>query len=62
MSGQRKNYSEYKTEMDEYIRTHPPYAPSKPCNVDLRAFSKYLKENGLTNEDITPEIVEMFTK
>ena len=62
MSGQRKNYSEYKKEMDDYIRTHPPYAPSKPCNVDLRAFSKYLKENGLSNEDITLEIVEKFTK
>lgn len=62
MSGQRKNYSEYKNEMDEYIKTHPPYAPSKPCNVDLRAFSKYLKENGLSNEVITPEIVEKFTK
>lgn len=62
MSGQRKNYSDYKSEMDEYIRTHPPYAPSKTCNVDLRGFSKYVKENGLSNEDITPEIVEMFTK
>lgn len=62
MSGQRKNYSEYKKEMDEYVRTHPPYAPSKPCNVDLRAFSKYMKENGLSNKDITPEIVEKFTK
>lgn len=60
MSGQRENYSEYKNEMDKYIKTHPPYAPSKPCNVDLRAFSKYLKENGLSNEDITPEIVEKF--
>ncbi len=62
MSGQRKNYSEYKKEMDEFIRTHPPYASSKPCNVDLRAFSKYVKENGLSNEDVTPEIVEMFIK
>lgn len=62
MSGQRKNYSEYKKEMDDYIRTHPPYVPSKPCNVDLRAFSKYVKENGLSNEEVTPEIVEMFVK
>lgn len=62
MSGQRKNYSEYKNEMDEYIRTHPSYAPSKPCNVDLRAFSKYVKDNGLSNEDVTPEMVEKFVK
>lgn len=62
MSGQRKNYSEYKKEMEEYIKTHPPYAESKLCNVDLRAFYQYVKENGLSNEDITPEIVAMFSK
>ena len=62
MSGQRKNYNEYRKEMDEYISTHPPYSLSKSCNVDLRAFSKFVKENGLSNKDITPEIVEMFTK
>lgn len=62
MSGQRKNYKQNKVEMDEYIKTHQPYAPIKPCNVDLRALSKYVKENGLSNEDITPEIVEVFTK
>lgn len=62
MSGQMKNYNVHKKEMDEYISTHPPYSPSKPCDVDLRAFSKYVRENGLSNKDITPEIVEMFTK
>lgn len=61
MSGQRKSCSKYKKEMDEYIRTHSPYAPSKPCDVDLRAFTKYVKEKGLSSEDITPDIVELFT-
>ncbi len=61
MSGQRKNYNKYHKQLQEYVKKHPPYAPSEPCNMDLRAFAKYVKENGLSNDDITPEIVERFT-
>ena len=60
MSGQRKNYREYEKQMNEYIRTHPPYAPSEPLNVDLRALSRYCKENNISNMDVTPDIVEKF--
>lgn len=60
MSGQRKNYSEYEKQINEYVRTHPPYAPHEPLDVDLRALSRYIKENNLSNRDVTPEIVEMF--
>lgn len=60
MSGQRKNYSEYKKQMEEYIRTHPPYGPYEPLNIDLRALSRYMKENNISNRDVTPEIVEKF--
>ena len=62
MSGQRKNYNDYKKQMDEYVKTHPPYAPSEPCNIDLRALSRYVKENNISNSDITSEIVEKFKK
>ena len=62
MSGQRKNCSEYEKQMNEYVRKHPPYVPSIPCNIDLRAFARYVKENNLSNEDITSEIVEKFSK
>lgn len=61
MSGQRKNYNEYERQMEEYIRTHPPYAPHEPCNIDLRGLSRYLKENNLSNRDVTPEILEKFS-
>ena len=60
MSGQRKNYSLYEKQMNEYIRTHPPYAPHEPLNVDLRALSRYMTENNISNQDVTPEIVEKF--
>lgn len=60
MSGQRKNYSECEKQMNEYIRTHPPYAPSEPCNIDLRALRHYVKENDISNRDVTPELVERF--
>ena len=60
MSGQRKNYNEYKKQMEDYVKTHPPYAPSEPCNIDLRALSRYVKENNISSSDVTSEIVEKF--
>ena len=62
MSGQRKNYNEYKKQMEDYVKTHPPYAPSEPCNIDLRALSRYVKENNISSNDVTSEIVEKFKK
>jgi len=62
MSGQRKNYNEYKKQMEDYVKTHPPYAPSEPCNIDLRALSRYVKENNISSSDVTSEIVEKFKK
>lgn len=60
MSGQRKNYSVYEKQINEYVRTHPPYAPHEPCNIDLHALGRYMKENNISNRDVTPEIVEKF--
>jgi len=62
MSGQRKNYNEYKKQMEDYVKTHPPYAPSEPCNIDLRALGRYVKENNISSSDVTSEIVEKFKK
>ena len=59
MSGQRKNYKLHEEQMDEYLRTHNPYA-SEPCNIDLRALNQYMKDNNLSNRDVTPEIAEKF--
>lgn len=41
MSGQRKNYSEYEKQLNEYVRTHPRYAP---LDVDLRVLSRYISD------------------
>ena len=62
MSGQRKSYSEHKREMEEYLRKYNIYGPHEPCDVNLRALSNFMKENNLSNTDVTPEIVEMFRK
>lgn len=59
MSGQRKNYNVHEEQMNEYLRTHDPYA-SEPCNIDLRALNQYMKDNNLSNRDVTPEIAEKF--
>lgn len=60
MSGQRKNYSMYEEQINEYVETHPPYGTHEPLDVDLRALSRYCKENNISNRDVTPEIAEKF--
>ncbi len=62
MSGQRKNYKMIEKQINEYVRTHNVYGPHEPCDINLRALSNYMKENNLSNTDVTPEIVEMFKK
>ena len=60
MSGQRKNYNQFEQQINEYVETHNVYGPHEPLNMDLRAYFKYVKENNLSSEEITPDIVEMF--
>ncbi len=63
MIGPKKKYSvrEKRKMMDECIKKQNPYAPSKPLDVDLRAFYAHVKENNLSNQDITPETIEKFS-
>ena len=60
MSGQRKNYSVYKKQIEDHIKKHPPYALHEPCNIDLHALGRYLKEMGISNKDVTSDILEKF--
>ncbi len=60
MSGQRKNYKIIEEEINDYVETHNIYGPHEPLNMDLRAYFRYVKENNLSSEEITPDIVEMF--
>lgn len=45
---------------EEYLKTHDPYAKSEPLNFDLRAYARYIEENGLTYKDINEEILGKF--
>ena len=60
MSGQRKNYSEYEKQITEHVRKYPPYGPYEPLDIDLRALSRYCKENNISNVEVTKEVVEKF--
>ncbi len=36
------------------------YEPHPPIGIDIRAYSRYIREHGLTSDEITPEIMEQF--
>lgn len=36
------------------------YEPHPPLGIDIRAYSRYIREHGLTSDEITPEIMEKF--
>lgn len=36
------------------------YEPHPPLDIDIRAYSKYIREHGLSAEDVTEEIMEKF--
>lgn len=36
------------------------YEPHPPIGINIRAYSRYMREHGLAAEDITPEILEQF--
>lgn len=58
MNGATKNYNQ--TIVENFIKQCNPYKPSKSPNIDLRAYARYIKENSLTADKITPEIMEKF--
>lgn len=36
------------------------YEPHPPIGINIRAYSRYMREHGLTADEITPEIMEQF--
>ncbi len=49
--------------VNSFIERVNPYNPPKAdFKVDLRAYSKYLYDNNLSGEDVTPEIMNMFVQ
>lgn len=60
MSGQMKK-SKNQT-VEEFIKNVNPYEKPHPIAFDLRGYASYIKANGLKGTDITPEIMNRFTK
>ncbi len=46
----------------EYIKKVNPYKKPQLIAFDLRGYAAYIKANGLSGADITPEIMNKFSK
>lgn len=46
--------------VDEYIKRNNPYLPHTSIDIDLRAYSRFIREHRLKSEEITEEIMEQF--
>lgn len=46
--------------VDAFMKRVGPFKKHDPINVDLRAYSKYIRENNIPTEKITPEIMNKF--
>ena len=60
MTGQTKKSKSQIVE--EYIKKVNPYEKPQPIAFDLRGYATYIKANGLKGTDITPEIMNKFSK
>ena len=60
MTGQTKKSKSQIVE--EYIKKVNPYEKPQPVAFDLRGYAAYIKANGLKGTDITPEIMNKFSK
>ncbi len=57
-----KKQDEKQKFVDDYVKKVNLYEKQKPINIDLRAFARYVRENHLSNDMITPETVKMFER
>ena len=60
MTGQTKKSKSQIVE--EHIKKVNPYEKPQPIAFDLRGYAAYIKANGLKGTDITPEIMNRFSK
>ena len=54
-------YSKQKV-VDKYMQDYNPYEKHEPLQFDLRGYAQYVKEHNLKPEDITLEILTLFSK
>lgn len=62
MLGQKKLTDEKDVIIQKYLEEHDPYNPPKITNMDLRGYSKYVKEHNIPHDKIPVEVMEMFVK
>ena len=48
--------------VQDCIRRVNPYEKQPPLAFDMRGYAQYVKEHGLSAKDITPEIMQMFSR
>lgn len=60
MNGQTKKSKQQI--VDEYIKRVNPYEKPQPIAFDLRGYAAYIEANNLKAADITPEIMNKFSK
>ena len=62
MNGQTKSFKEKQRLVDDYILSNDPYRKLVPLHLDLRQFAKYVKDKKLKPDEISSDIVAMFSK
>lgn len=60
MNGQTKKSK--REIVNEYIARVNPYEKQKALSFDLRGYAAYIAENGIKASEITPEIMNKFSK
>lgn len=48
--------------VDEFIKRVNPYESHQPIAFDLRGYAAYMEEHNLQGKDITPEIMNKFSR
>ena len=61
MNGQM-TYTEKIKMVEEFIDTVNPYDNPPVLNFDMRGYVNYIKENNLTSDNITEDVLNMFSK
>ena len=62
MYGQTKSFKDKQRLVDDYILKNDPYKKLVPLRLDLRQLAKYVKENNLRPDEVSGNVVAMFSK
>ncbi len=62
MNGQTKSFKDKQRLVDDYILKNDPYKKLVPLRLDLRRLAKYVKEKDLKPDEVSCDVVAMFSK